>query len=58
MRQSERRGIHNHLLSDVLGLERRAGDHFPANAVGAQRTPSTVFVPLDCHKGITLPDSP
>ena len=53
-----KRGIHNHLLSDVAGLERRAGDHLSARTIRLQRTPLTLFVPLDGHKGIILPDSP
>lgn len=36
---------------------RTAEDHFPTYTEKPQRTPLIIFVPLDGHKEIALPDS-
>lgn len=46
------------LLSDVTGLENKAGDHFPDRTTRPLRLPLALFIPLDGHKGIIFPDSP
>lgn len=48
-------GVKGNAQSSLLWY---GGDHFVEETMAPQRLPLTVFVPLDGHKGIVLPDPP